>query len=245
MTLSRREFLRRSAMAGGSLVIAAWLPELAFGEEEKTGVDFEPNVLIRISPDDVVTLTVIRHEMGQGVRTLLPMIMAEELEADWSKVIIEQAVTGPKFKGIRLHTSGSGTTRGTWDGLRKAGAMGREMLVAAAAEAWGVPASSCRALNGRVLHEASGRRLSYGALAGRAAQQPKPESPRLKEPSEFRFIGKSMKRIDGPDDRHRPRRVRHGRAGPGHGVRQHRASARAGREAGALRRCGRTPHRAA
>ena len=199
MTLTRRQFLRRSAMAGSGFVLATWLPELAFGADPVEADGFEPNLFVRISPDDTVTLTVIRHEMGQGVRTLLPMILADELDADWSTIRIEQAVTGPKWEGIRLHTSGSGSSRGTFDGLRKAGAMAREMLVAAAAATWGVPAASCRTDAGHVIHGPGGRRASYGALCVSAARQTRPDAPRLKAPEEFRFIGKSMKRIDGHD----------------------------------------------
>lgn len=199
MTLTRRQFLRRSAMAGSAFVLSAYLPELAFGADAGEQADFEPNLYIRIAPDDTVTLTVIRHEMGQGVRTLLPMILADELEADWSTIRVEQAVTDPKWKGMRLHTSGSGSSRGTFTGLRTAGAGAREMLVAAAAETWSVPVPSCRAEAGEVVHTPSGRRLRYGALCAAAARQPRPESPRLKTPEEFRFIGRSMKRIDGPD----------------------------------------------
>lgn len=204
MTLGRREFLRRSAMAGTGLVLAAFVPELARaagapGEGAGDFEDFAPNAFLRVSPGDVVTLTVIRHEMGQGVRTLLPMLLADELEADWKRVRIEQAVTGPRFKGIRLHTSGSGSSRGVFLALRNAGAAAREMLVGAAAEAWGVPAGACHADAGHVVHTASGRRLRYGALAAAAAKRTPPEQPRLKQPSEFRFIGKPMKRIDGPE----------------------------------------------
>jgi isoquinoline 1-oxidoreductase beta subunit len=198
VTLTRREFLHRSAIAGSGLVLATFVPEFALGASGEA-VDFEPNAFVRISPDGTVTLTVIRHEMGQGVRTLLPMMLADELEADWSRVRIEQAVTGPRFKGVRLHTSGSGSSRGTFVMLRQAGAAAREMLVGAAADTWGVTAASCRAEAGHVVHAASGRRLGYGALAAAAAKRPPPEEPRLKEPEAFRFIGKSMKRIDGPE----------------------------------------------
>jgi isoquinoline 1-oxidoreductase beta subunit len=199
MTLTRREFLRRSAIASSGLMLASFIPEFALGADADQGGDFEPNAFIRIAPDETVTLTVIRHEMGQGVCTLLPMMLADELEADWSRIRIEQAVTTPAFKGIRLHTSGSGSSRGTFQMLRTAGATAREMLVGAAAERWSVPVESCRAEAGFVIHAPSGRRLSYGSLAGKAAGRMPPESPRLKEPEEFKFLGKSMKRIDGPD----------------------------------------------
>ena len=196
MTVTRREFLRRSALAGSGLVLASFVPEWAAGAE---AAGFEPNAFLRIDGDDTVTISVIRHEMGQGVRTLLPMVVAEELDADWSRVKLEQAVTGPKFKGIRLHTSGSGSSRGTFDTLRKAGAAAREMLVAAAAEGWKVAPESCRAENGVVHHDASGRRLSYGRLAAAAARRTPPTDPRLKTPDRYRLIGKPIARVDGPD----------------------------------------------
>ena len=195
MTLTRREFIRRSALAGSGLVLSAFVPELALGDVH----DFAPNAFLRITPEDTVTITVIRHEMGQGVRTLLPMIVAEELEADWSRVKIEQAVTGPRFKGIRLHTSGSGSSRGAYDTLRKAGAAAREMLVGAAAERWKVPAESCRAENGAIVHRGSGRRLRFGQVAAAAARRPVPTDPKLKTPDQFKLLGKPVKRIDGPD----------------------------------------------
>jgi isoquinoline 1-oxidoreductase subunit beta len=198
MTLTRRAFLQRTALAGSGLVLATFIPEKLIAAAANEG-EFAPNVFLRVAPDETVTITVIRHEMGQGVRTLLPMMIADELEADWSRVRIEQAVTGPRFKHIRLHTSGSGSTRSTYMGLRKAGAIGRTMLVAAAAEQWSVPPESCRAEAGQVTHTPTGRRLSYGQLASAASRQPVPENPRLKTPDEFRFIGHSMKRIDGPD----------------------------------------------
>jgi isoquinoline 1-oxidoreductase beta subunit len=199
VTLTRREFLRRTAAAGSGLVLASFIPEFARGAEAESARDFAPNAFLRVAPDGTVTITVVRHEMGQGVRTLLPMIVADELEADWSRVRIEQAVTDPRFKAIRLHTSGSGSSRGVFAVLRRSGAAAREMLVGAAAERWNVAPETCRAEAGRVIHAASGRSAAYGELAAAAAQRPVPDAPRLKSPEEFRFIGKPMKRIDGPD----------------------------------------------
>ena len=108
--------------------------------------------------------------MGQGVRTTLPMMLADELEVDWSQVQLVQAPTIPRFKGIRLRTSGSGSTVGTYNALRKAGATARAMLIAAAAEQWSVPPDTCRAQAGTVTHLASGRKATYGALAESAAR---------------------------------------------------------------------------
>lgn len=205
MTLTRREFLRRSALAGTGLVVATFVPEFAAAADvvaraaAAPAATFAPNAFLRVAPDGTVTITVIRHEMGQGVRTLLPMMVADELDADWNTVRLEQAVTGPAFKGIRLHTSGSGSAEGTFLVLRRAGAAAREMLIGAAAERWGVPVDACRTESGRVVHTATGRTLGYGALATAAAARPVPETPRLKSPEQFTFIGKPMRRFDGPD----------------------------------------------
>jgi isoquinoline 1-oxidoreductase beta subunit len=200
MTLSRRQFLRRTTFAGSGLVLAAYLSEIARASPAGSAPgDFEPNAFLRIAPHDTVTIFVVRHEMGQGVRTLLPMLVAEELEADWSRIRIEQAVTGPRFKGIRLHTSGSGSSRESFSGMRTAGATAREMLIAAAAARWGVAPESCRAEKGEVLHAASGRRLRYGQLAAEAAKVPVPDRPALKSPAQFTRVGRPMKRVDGPD----------------------------------------------
>ena len=197
--VTRREFLSSSAAVGGGFLLAMRIPELEAGERLLRTALFEPNAYLSIASDDTVTIFVVRHEMGQGVRTLLPMMVAEELEADPTRIRLEQAVTGPRFAGIRLHTSGSGSSRGTYEVLRKAGAAAKEMLVTAAAERWGVAAATCRAESGAVIHHGSGRCLTYGQLAEAAAAQPVPEEPRLKDPADFRLLGTPMRRVDGPD----------------------------------------------
>jgi isoquinoline 1-oxidoreductase subunit beta len=199
MAATRRQFLKRSALVGSGLVLAFHVPELRGDGTPAAEAVFEPNAYLRIGSDDSVTIFVVRHEMGQGIRTLLPMMLAEDLEADPARIRLEQAVTGPRFAGIRLHTGGSGSSRGNYEVMRKAGAAAREMLVAAAAARWGVEAAACRAESGRVVHGESRRRLSYGQLAAAAARQPVPEEPRLKPPAEFRLLGKPMRRVDGPD----------------------------------------------
>src|SRR3954471_11079367 len=194
---TRRQFLRAAGAAG--LVLTFELPDLtARSRAPDSNAALEPNAHLRVAPDGTVTLWVTRLEMGQGVRTLLPMILAEELEADWARVRIEQASPGARFKGIELHTSGSGSSSAAYRRLRVAAAAAREMLVSAAASAWSVDASSCRAERGSVLHIATGRRRGYGDLAAAAAQQPVPSQPTLKDPSAFTLLGKPMKRVDGP-----------------------------------------------
>jgi isoquinoline 1-oxidoreductase beta subunit len=201
---TRREFLRVSSSAGLAL---AFGPALS-AHVQATGVAqgfslapvaaLEPNPYLRVGSDDVVTLWVARLEMGQGVRTLLPMILAEELEADWTRVRIEQASPGPRFQGIELHTSGSGSSSAAYRRLRQAGATARDMLIAAAAASWGVDAASCRAERGSVIHIPTARRRTYGDLAAAAARLPVPAEPALKNPSAFTVLGRPTKRVDGP-----------------------------------------------
>ncbi len=194
MRATRRTFLTTTLKVGAGLAI--WI-ESPIRSRAETSTVFEPNAYISITPDNVVRFWITRSEMGQGVRTTLPMMLAEELEADWSRIQLEQALPGGRFKGIRLRTSGSGSTVGTYKALRKAGATAREMLISAAAEKWRVERSTCRASSGAVVHEPSGRRFTYGQLAAAAAQQKPPDNPPLKDPKEFRLIGKPAKRTDG------------------------------------------------
>ena len=145
--LSRREFITAGVAAGAGLVIGFYLPH---GSNGTNGEVFSPNAYLKITPDDKVIVVVPRSEMGQGVRTSLPMILAEELEADWKKIEIEQAGASTLF-GDQT-TGGSASVRTTWDPMRKAGAAAREMLISAAALQWGVARASCKAENGAVLH---------------------------------------------------------------------------------------------
>jgi len=202
MSATRRVFLEQSAVGVSGLVLGFYSPEVlsqATGTASPSESAFEPNAFIRIGANDRITISVIRQEMGQGVRTLLPMMVAEELDADWATLRLEQAVPGARFKDVRLHTSGSGSASTAFRTFREAGALAREMLVSAAAETWGVAKESCRTEKGAVFHDASRRRLTYGQLAGAAAGQPVPKQATLKQPSAFRVIGQPMKRIDGPD----------------------------------------------
>src|SRR5580692_11230298 len=154
--LSRREFVAAGVAAGAGLVIGFYLPH---GSRSGTKA-FSPNAYLRITPDNRVTIVVARSEMGQGVRTALPMILAEELEADWKQIEIEQAGASTLF-GDQT-TGGSASIRTTWDPMRKSGAAAREMLISAAALTWGVPRASCKAQYGAVLQEPSNRKASYG-----------------------------------------------------------------------------------
>ncbi len=175
MTATRREFLKVAAAAGASLTIGFRLYAV---DDDAAATLFKPNAWLQLDADGGIVLTVGKSEMGQGVRTTLPMILADELDADWTKIKLVQAMPGPDFQ--RLGTGGSGSTSGSWNTLRTAGAAAREMLVATAAARWGVEASECRTRNSVVTHEPSGRTLPYRSLVADAAGLPVPESPKLK-----------------------------------------------------------------
>jgi len=171
------------------------------GAEPKSLI-FALNPFVRIGTDDSVTVIVNHSEMGQGVYTALPMLVAEELDADWSKVSFEAAPVDPAYNhalwGIQA-TGGSTSTWTEWERLRQAGASARAMLIAAAAETWKVDPASCRTKNGHVIHNASRRRLSYGQLAEKASHMTPPENVVLKEPTEFKLIGKPTRCLDTPE----------------------------------------------
>lgn len=192
---TRRELLKIGALGGAALVVGVRWDGSAFAVA-KPSAAFAPNVWVRIDGSGRTFLTVGKSEMGQGVRTSLAMILAEDLDADWSRVDLVQASPGPDFK--QLGTGGSWSVGGSWKPLRLAGASARAMLVSAAAARWGVDAATCRTENGRVIHDGSGRQLGYGELAAEASKLPVPAAPRLKPASEFRIIGKGMKRFDAP-----------------------------------------------
>src|SRR5437773_128636 len=198
-TVNRREFLKTGAAAGASLVIGLYLPTFdpSASHAPAAREPFKPNAWIEIRPDGAVTIWTGRSEMGQGVRTAMPMIVAEELEADWTRVRVAQADADPAY-GDQF-TVGSRSVRSGFEPLRKAGAAAREMLIGAAALTWNVPREACRARNGMVEHVPTGRRLGYGDLAARAATLPVPADPPLKRPSEFRILGQRVLRVDTPD----------------------------------------------
>ncbi|MGM9485765.1 molybdopterin cofactor-binding domain-containing protein [Ideonella sp. YS5] len=194
---TRREFLQ--AGAASSLVIGFALPLTGrAASAAPAGAAFTPNAWLRITPDDRVTVLCGSSEMGQGVLTAIPMLMAEELDADWKKVSVEQAPVDKAYNnpifGMQA-TGGSTTVRAHWEPVRKAGAAARQMLVAAAAAQWKVGPDECRTEAGQVIHK-SGKKLSYGQLVAAAATQPVPTEPTLKDPKDFRILGKPTKRLD-------------------------------------------------
>ena len=190
--LSRREFVAVGVAAGAGLVVGFYLPHRGSASKK----DFSPNAYLSITPDNKITIVVARSEMGQGVRTALPMILAEELEADWKQIEIEQAGASTLYGD--QGTGGSASIKTTWDPMRKAGAAAREMLISAAALTWGVPRSTCVAQEGNILHGASKRQLSYGQLAEKAAALPIPTDVALKQNKDYKIVGQRLARLDTP-----------------------------------------------
>ena len=192
--VTRRAFIK----TGAGLVIGFSLPPRLVPAPRRAEAPFAPNAWVRVGTDGIVTLTVDKSEMGQGSQTALAMILAEELEADWSKVRLGPVPENAAGWSRRMSTGGSTAVRTSWDPLRKAGATARAMLITAAAEAWKVDRTTCRAENGAVVHEPSGRRLPYGKLATRAARLAVPTDAPLKDPKNFRLLGRRVPRLDTP-----------------------------------------------
>lgn len=210
MTLSRRGFLRLSGAAGGALAIGVHLPGCALlpGPSElsrtfaATG-ELAPNAWLRIGADDRIVFLLDRVEMGQGTMTSHATLLAEELEVDPRRIEVQHAPADRAYDnpdpelGFQI-TGGSSSVRTSWHPLRQAGAASRELLRHAAAATWAVALAECRAEDGAVVHAPSGRRLRYGELVAKAATLPIPEDVPLKPPAQFRWIGKSVDRLDGP-----------------------------------------------
>ena len=197
--ISRRSVLKGLGIAGGLVLAAPVMSRQAFAAYQ-TGADkmphgtvVDPKVFVAIAPDGIVTILAHRSEMGTGVRTSLPLIVAEEMEADWSRVKVKQA-PGDEVKYGNQDTDGSRSTRHYLIPMRQIGASARSMLEAAAAKRWGVPVSEVKAVNHEVVHSASGRKLGFGDLAADAAKEAVPgiETLKLKDPKDFRYLGKGQ-----------------------------------------------------
>ncbi|MGJ4930153.1 molybdopterin cofactor-binding domain-containing protein [Bradyrhizobium sp. HKCCYLS2038] len=197
--VSRRAILQTLGLAGGFVLAAPLLSRPAFAAYETGagkmphGTVVDPKVFVSIAPDGIVSILAHRSEMGTGIRTSLPLVVAEEMEADWTKVRVVQA-PGDEVKFGNQDTDGSRSTRHYLLPMRQIGAMARAMLEAAAAKKLGVPASEVKAVNHEVVHSASGRRLGFGELAADAASQPVPavDTIQLKSPKDFRYLGKGQ-----------------------------------------------------
>src|SRR5215831_14104075 len=202
--VSRREFLKQSAAIGGGLTVG-YGPLGAISETfaQKNAEGAEINVWVVVRPDDGVIIRYARSEMGQGSMTSAPMLIAEELECDWKRVKIEYASANENVRRKRawgdMASVGSRTIRNSQEYLRKAGATARDMLIAAAAQQWKVPASECSAQNSFITHGPSKRKVSFGKVAEAASKLEPPKEVKLKDPKEWKLIGKPVKRIDIPD----------------------------------------------
>ena len=203
-TVSRRDFLKVSAVVGGGVLLASYVEPLSALELESLArnaragrVDPTLNAFVRITPDGIVTITAKNPECGQGIKTMLPMLIAEELDVDWKNVRIEQGNYDPVRFTAQV-AGGSTATPTNWLPQRRVGAAARAMLVGAAAQQWNVPASECETSMGVVKHTPSGKTLTYGALATAAASVAAPElaSVKLKDPKDFKIIGTKVRNVD-------------------------------------------------
>src|SRR5579862_1247306 len=204
--LDRRNFLKTGLAGAAGLVVAFYLPgrREVLAAARLDGNTATPDVLnafIQVAPDDSITILIAKSEMGQGVVTSLSMLAAEELECDWKKVHIEFAPAAVVYFDPAFHmqgTGGSQSINSAWKPMREAGATARIMLIAAAAQKWGVDPSECHAENGVVIHTASKRRATYGSLAEAASKVTPPQNVTLKDPSQFKVVGQPFKRLDTP-----------------------------------------------
>src|SRR5437870_11963039 len=195
--LTRRRFLQGTALASAALVVGFRLD----GRPAAAAEALAPNAFVRIAPDNTVTIISKHIELGQGSYSGVATILAEELDADWSQIRVESAPSDAARYGNRLLggaqvTGGSTAMADSWNQMRRAGATARAMLVEAAAREWSVPASEITVDRGVVSHAPSGRRATFGELAGKAAKLTAPAQVRLKDPSEFKLVGKRVPRVD-------------------------------------------------
>ena len=199
---SRRGFLKSSVLAGGGLILGVHLPGLRNSIPAlELSSPVALNAFVRIAADETVTVVVNHSELGQGPYTSIPMLVAEELDADWSKVRYEPAPVDPAYNhtvfGMQI-TGGSTSTWTEWERVRKAGAAARQMLIAAAADTWKIDPASCRTENGFVVSPTA-QRASYGSLVEKASKLDAPQNVTVKNPKDFKLVGKPTKRLDTPD----------------------------------------------
>jgi len=202
--VNRRAFLKTSAAAGGGLLVGLYVSFPAtrlLAQAPKPAAPLVPFAFVKIAPDETVTVISAHSEMGQGIYTSLPMLLNEELGADWSKIRVESApvdaVYNSPYFGMQM-TGGSTTTASEWDRYRKVGAAARMLLISAAAQRWNVSPNTCQVKNGFVIHTPTSKKASYGSLAEAAAKLPVPDKVELKEPEEFSLIGQPKRRLDTP-----------------------------------------------
>jgi isoquinoline 1-oxidoreductase beta subunit len=195
MNLNRRSFLKVSALATGGFTLGLYTPQWLESQGLAKSPDLKPTAFIKIAPDGTVTIKARGPEIGQGIKTMLPMLIAEELDVDWKDVVVQQADLDEEVYGSQS-AGGSMSTPKAWEPLRRVGAAGRQMLIATAAVQWNVPASECTTKSGCVLH--GSKSASYGDLASKAAALPCPalDQVKLKDPKDYTIIGKSQTGVD-------------------------------------------------
>ncbi len=186
MVVNRRSFLRVTSLAGGGVLLGLYIKPPKASAQFGPAAPPVPNNYIKIAPDGTITIMAKDPEVGQGVKTMLPMLIAEELDADWKKVKIEQT-DFDDTKYAAQFAGGSLATPFNWDPMRRVGAAGREMLISAAAETWKVPAAECSASMGRVHHKGSAKSVGYGELASKIVSMPVPnlQNVKLKDPKDY------------------------------------------------------------
>ncbi|MDB5029993.1 molybdopterin cofactor-binding domain-containing protein [Mucilaginibacter sp.] len=194
-SVSRRHFLKVSSIAGGGIMFGFHLLTDASPVKHAAGAIFSPNAYVSIDSNGLITLMSPNPEIGQGVKTALPMILAEELDVQWDKVVVEMAPLDQSKYGSQT-TGGSGAVRTRYTPIRNAGATARQMMITAAAQQWGANEDDCYAENAFVIHKPSGKKLAYGDLAAKAALLPVPANVKLKDPKDFKIIGTRVHNID-------------------------------------------------
>src|SRR5215471_9562932 len=201
LRVSRRGFLQTAVLAGGGLVLSSTAFGKAVLAAEGEPAEVALNAWLRIAPDGITTIIVSQAEIGQGISTTMPALIAEELGADWKRVKFENSPTDPAYRNPRINwqfTGNSESTTSFFNLMRQMGAAAREMLINAASSRWKVPAEECDTENSKVIHRRSGRSVGFGDVANAAGRLPVPKTPRLRDRKDWKLIGKSVPRVDVP-----------------------------------------------